>query len=111
MMQELFIRDSTALTKLHTGGRSFSGCPDTCGILTSSSTASLASIHHVPFLGWEYVDKIQTILCSELPLAPRSHISRLIFLLLLAVAYFFLHPHFLLFLILKESPNVLLGIN
>lgn len=56
--------------------------------LTSSGRASLGSIHQLHFLGWEYVDKTQTIFCSELPFTPCFYISRHTFLLLPAVACF-----------------------
>lgn len=56
--------------------------------LTSSGRASLASIHQLPFLGWEYVGKTQTILCLELPLAPCFYMSRPTFLFLPHVACF-----------------------
>lgn len=111
MMQDLSNRDSTALTKLQPGGSSFSRCPDTCGILTSSSRASLASSHHPPFSGMRVCgqDPNQTLLRTpfgSLFLHFLTHIPSFT-----SCGLFFLHPHFLEFLILKESSNALLGTN
>ena len=91
MMQDLFINytgsDQTATRRKKFHRMTLTPTAPTS---TFSGRASLTSIHQVPLLGWENMDKTQTILCLVLPLVPYFYTSCPTLLLLLPAAAWFL---------------------